>query len=158
MRTRACFKDIWLLETAFVLSAILLQGCRETPTSVSGTVTLDGKPLAVASDARGTVLFQAIGGQGTVATGLLDPTGHFELAVGSSNEIPPGKYQVAVTVSELLPKAESAEQRAKLVTPAKYASVQQSGLQADVHSGENQLVFALTSDSQGTDAKSKAND
>jgi hypothetical protein len=57
-----------------------------------------------------------------------------------------------------LPKAESAEQRAKLVTPAKYASVQQSGLQADVHSGENQLVFALTSDSQGTDAKSKAND
>lgn len=143
------------LAVGFVL---LLSGCRETPTSVAGTVTLDGKPLVVASDARGTVVFQAIGGQGTVATGLLDPAGHFELAVGSSNEIPPGKYQVAVTVSELLPKSDNAEQRAKFVTPAKYGSVQQSGLRAEVHSGENQFVFALTSDSPTTDSKSKAND
>jgi hypothetical protein len=146
-----------VLRVLIIGGVVIFHGCRKTPTSVSGAVTLDGKPLTVASDARGTVLFQAIGGQGTVATGILDPTGHFQLAAGSSSEIPPGKYQVAVTVSQLLPKSENSEQRGKLITPAKYASVQESGLQADVKQGENQFAFGLTSGSQ-TEPKVKAHD
>jgi hypothetical protein len=135
-------------------SVIVFYGCRETPTSVSGAVTLDGKPLAIASDSRGTVVFQAVGGQGTVATGILDSSGHFQLAAGSSSEIPPGKYQVAVTVSQLLPKSDNAEQSAKLITPAKYSSVQDSGLQADVKPGENHLDFGLTAGVQDVAPKS----
>jgi hypothetical protein len=120
---------------------------------VAGTVTLDGKPLTIASDTRGTVLFQAVGGQGTVATGILNPTGHFQLAAGSSTEIPAGKYQVAVTVSQLLPKPENGEQRAKLITPSKYASVQESGLEVEVKPGENQFDFALSSAGQDNESK-----
>jgi hypothetical protein len=158
MQMPKCSRYARVFRTLIVGSVVVFHGCRETPTSVSGAVTLDGKPLTVASDARGTVLFQAIGGQGTVATGILDPTGHFQLAAGSSSEIPPGKYQVAVTVSQLLPKSDNAEQRAKLITPATYASVQDSGLQAEVKPGENHFDFGLNSAGKDIEPKLKAND
>src|SRR6476659_9908330 len=99
---------------------LVLIGCREQPTTVSGVVTLDGRPLKVSSNARGTVVFQPDGGHGTMATGLLDSTGHFKLATGSSSDVARGKYYVTVSVSELLPKADGEEQGATLVTPAKY--------------------------------------
>src|SRR5262245_32564979 len=120
-------------------------GCQEQPTTVSGKVTLDGKPLAIGPDARGTVIFQPAGGQGSMATGLLDPTGHFELATGASTEIAPGKYQVAVSVARLLPPSEQAEQSAERITPARYASASDSGLAADVTPGENRVSFDLAS-------------
>src|SRR5262245_59216763 len=120
-------------------------GCQEQPTTVTGKVTLDGKPLAIGSDARGTVIFQPAGGQGSMATGLLDPTGHFQLATGASTEIAPGKYQVAVSVARLLPPSEQAEQGAERVTPARYASTSDSGLAAEVAPGENRVSFDLVS-------------
>lgn len=139
-----CSRSGWMARFFFLAGAIAISGCRETPTSVSGSVTLDGEPLKIASDMRGTVLFQAVGGQGAVATGILDPAGHYQLAVGSSTEIPPGKYQVAITASQLLPKSEKGEQQGKLITPLKYMSAQSSGLQAEVKPGENQFDFALS--------------
>ena len=63
-----------------------------------------------------------------MATGLLDSTGHFNLATGSSPEVPQGKYYVTVSVAQLLPKTENEERSAKLITPAKYASPRDSGL------------------------------
>lgn len=125
---------------------LMVAGCQQRPTTVSGAITLDGKPLAVASDARGTVVFNPDGGHGTVATGLLDSTGHFELATGSSNVVPPGAYYVTVSVAQLLPKSDQGEQGSQLVTPAKYASARESGLVAKVEPGENHLRFNLKSD------------
>ena len=133
-----------LLSTCSVL--LIVVGCRQSPTTVVGTVTLDGKPLTSAADVRGTVVFQPAGGQGTLATGVLDSTGHYHLATGSSSEIALGKYQVAVSVTQLLPKTERAEQSAKQLTPAKYASANESGLQANVIPGENRFNFDLMSD------------
>src|SRR4051794_19175054 len=98
------------------LFVLLLQGCRERTTTVSGAITLDGRNLNIAKDARGTVIFQPDGGRGTTAVGLLDSSGHFNLATGSSTEVAPGKYYVSVSVSELLPKEQDVEQGAKLVT------------------------------------------
>src|SRR5262245_43096515 len=118
-------------------------GCQQRPTTVSGMVTLDGKTLSVHSDARGTVVFQPAGGQGTMATGLLDPTGHFQLASGSSTEIAPGKYHVAVSVVQLALKSDQAEQGTERITPARYASASESGLAADVAPGDNRLRFDL---------------
>src|SRR3954447_18046331 len=132
----------------FSVSLLLLVvgGCQERPTTVSGTVTLDGKPLTIASDARGTVVFNPDGGRGTVATGLLDARGHFDLATGSSNVVAPGAYYVTVSVAQLLPKSDQGEQGSQLVTPSKYASARESGLAATVAPGENHLSFNLQSD------------
>ena len=80
-----------------------------------------------------------------MATGLLDPTGHFQLATGASMDIAPGKYQVAVSVARLLPASEQSERSAERVTPAKYASASESGLATEVAPGENRVSFDLVS-------------
>jgi hypothetical protein len=82
-----------------------------------------------------------------MATGLIDAAGHFSLATGGSREVAPGKYQVAVSVVQLAPKVEDAEQGTELITPAKYASAHESDLEANVAPGEeNRLSFNLVSD------------
>jgi hypothetical protein len=139
-----------LLATCVML--LFAEGCHQNPTTVSGTVTLDGRPMSIASDARGTVVFQPVGGQGTMLTSLLDPSGHFKLATGASSNVAPGKYQVAISVVELLPKSEKVEQGARLITPAKYASTSNSGLEADVVPGENRLSFKLDSKADEEDS------
>src|SRR5450432_2642920 len=85
-------------------------GCQEKPTTVTGTVTLDGKSLSIADDARGTIVFQPEGGQGTTVTGIIGAAGIFKLASGASSNVAPGKYQVAVSVVQLLPASEGTEQ------------------------------------------------
>jgi hypothetical protein len=133
-----------LVPACFVFSMFV--GCQERPTTVSGTVTLDGRPLAVGSDTRGTVTFHPANGHGTMAIGLIDSTGHFDLATGGSRAVAPGKYDVSVSVVRLLPKVEDVEQGTELVTPAKYVTAHNSGLQAEVTAAtENQLSFDLDS-------------
>lgn len=150
MQTHHFVQRIVSFATCLVL--LVAQGCQQVPTTVSGKVTLDGKPLSIASDTRGTVVFQPIGGKGTTPTGLLDPTGHFKLATGSSPDVAPGKYQVAVSVFQLLPKFEQAEQGAKRITPARYATANESGLEADVATGENQFSFNLVTSADNESA------
>jgi hypothetical protein len=130
---------------ALCLLVIACSGCGPTTSTVSGRVTMDGKPLAITDDARGTVVFHPAGGQGATATGLLDRTGNFFLSVGASSNIVPGRYQVAVSVVELVPAADGGEPRGQRVTPAKYSSAIDSGLQADVALGENRFTFDLSS-------------
>jgi hypothetical protein len=129
------------------ICALLLgaSGCQRTPATVSGLVTLDGKVLSIASDSRGTIVFQPVGGQGTTATGLLDSSGHFKLATGASSDIAPGKYKVAVSVVQLVPRSEGAEQGAKIITPVKYASANTSGFNADVSPATNEFRFDMSS-------------
>jgi hypothetical protein len=124
---------------------LLVAGCQQRRTTVDGTVTIDGKPISIASDARGNVVFHPVGGQGTMLTGLLDSSGHYRLATGSSSNVTPGRYRVAVSIVELLPKSEQSAQAAQRITPAKYASPNESGFEADVVPGENQLNFDLLS-------------
>jgi hypothetical protein len=141
-----------LQSAAIYLLLVGVEGCEERPTTVSGTILLDGRPMSVASNARGTVVFQPANGQGTLATGLIDSAGHFNLATGGSIEVPPGKYQVAVSVVQLLPKVADAEQGTELVTPAKYAAAHESGLEAEVAPGENRLNFNLVSGASEQDS------
>jgi hypothetical protein len=128
------------------LASILCWGCQQTPTTVVGSITLDGKAISIAPNERGTIIFQTVSRQGATATGLLDSQGRFKLGTGASSEVAPGKYQVAVSVVQLLPTTEGAEQGAKRITPAKYAAASESGLQADVTPGENEIDFNLVHD------------
>src|SRR5215213_4237677 len=45
------------LASSFLLLTAI-EGCQEEPTTVSGAITIDGRPLTVPADARGTVVFQ----------------------------------------------------------------------------------------------------
>jgi hypothetical protein len=124
---------------------LVFEGCAPGPTTVSGTITLDHRTISVPAAAQGTIIFQPDGGRGTISTGLLDSTGNFQLATGSSMEVAPGKYSVTVAVSELAPKSDDEEQGTQLITPAKYASARNSDLKADVKPGANRIDFDLTS-------------
>ena len=127
------------------LLLVVAVGCQQNSATVTGIVRLDGKPLAIGSDERGTIVFQPASGQGPTATGVLDTGGHFKLATGASSEIPPGKYQVAISVTQLTPMVEGAEQGAKRITPAKYASPATSGFAVEVVPSVNEFKFDLVS-------------
>jgi hypothetical protein len=127
------------------LCLVAFGGCQQRLTTVSGAVTEDGKSLTIDAASRGTIVFHPDGGRGTMSTGLLDAAGKYNLATGSSIDVAPGKYFVTVSVVRLLPKMEHEEQQTKLVTPARYASARDSGLQAEVVPGENRINFDLSS-------------
>ena len=75
-------------------------GCnsRRTPVPVSGTVTLDGKPVEGA-----TVTFHLLGDdkEGRPATGQTDTTGTFHLKTGNDDGARPGEYKVVITKNVL---------------------------------------------------------
>ena len=104
-------------------------------------------------DARGTVVFHPSSGQGAIATGVLDPRGRFQLATGALPEVVPGRYQVTVAIVELLPRSEEMEQTGKLMTPARYGSAIDSGLQAMVVPGPNEFKFNLKSEEESCAAE-----
>lgn len=80
---------------------LLLAGCGGSSVApVSGTVTLDGKPLANA-----TVVFQPDGGgkePGPASSGVTDANGRYTLRVvtGSTDGAVVGKHKVSITAYE----------------------------------------------------------
>jgi hypothetical protein len=132
---------VWLL----IATALLTLGCERQPTTVTGVVTLDHNRPNITPDMRGTISFQPQSGQGAIATGLLNATGEYEVSAGSTSEVAPGKYDVAISIVRLVSKSGAGEQGAKRITAAKYNSAASSGLTADVHSGPNVLNFDVAS-------------
>ncbi len=130
--------------------SLLSTGCERQPTTVTGNITLDHKRPTITSDMRGTISFQPQNGQGAIATGLLSSTGAYEVSAGSSSEVSPGKYDVAISIVKLVAKSEAREQGAKRVTAAKYNSAQSSGLTVDVHPGPNVLDFDVSSSEESS--------
>ncbi len=90
----------------FLLLLVLpLAGCSPMTATVSGTVTLDGKPLRIGESQRGTVLFRPVEG-GATATGLIDQEGRYSLSTGGTAALRPGEYLVAVRATDILPASE----------------------------------------------------
>jgi hypothetical protein len=123
--------------------------------TVSGIVTLDGKPLPNA-----TVTFVPISrGEGEMsAGGLSDSTGKYILRTGSDKNygIKPGQYKVIISsfvmpdgttkqitadVSPMQLKLEGAQQ----AVPAKYSDIVNSTLTSNVAPEGGKIDFALTS-------------
>lgn len=108
--------------------------------SVSGKVTLDGKPLPNAN-----VTFHPAGGAGAIAYGQTDTSGNYVLATGTDKGLAPGDYAVTVVATvEVPPATPNAEMTFKPITPARYADVEQTDLRMNVTSGSNSFPLALT--------------
>jgi hypothetical protein len=111
---------------------------------VSGTLTLDGQPLAASDTVRVTIMFYPEGG-GAPAAALADTNGRYELSTGGQMGIAQGRYVAVVSATDSSSDAAGGAPRKKIITPVKYADPKQSGLVADVKPGNNTIDFALES-------------
>jgi hypothetical protein len=122
----------------------LLAGCGESlEAQVSGTVTLDGKPLD-----KGDIVFHPAD-SGTPAYGSIDPEGKYSVKTGQGEGMLPGEYIVVVKVtSEVTPvggEVAVVEKLPELLSPKKYAMKQTSPLKYTVTSGEQTIDIPLDS-------------
>ena len=102
---------------------------------VSGSVSIDGSPVAVGS----IILRPASGRQ---AAGQLDQNGRFSVSTyESSDGCVPGEYSVTVYAVEQI-NADTL----KWYVPKKYQSTATSGLKANIEGPTESLDFALTWD------------
>lgn len=129
----------WFFVLAIVcLSA--LQGCAETPTipktvEVSGTVTMDGKPLT-----EGTVNFSS-GSTGDAAIAQLTDGGRFLFG----NGVLPGTYRVTITgpVNNTPPAPGVTPPVLKFQIPSKYSDPATTDLKATVTTEVSDFKFDL---------------
>ena len=141
------------------LSVVLLSliGCGSSKTaSVTGTVTLDGQPVA-----RAGVAFQPKDG-GRMSTGETDAAGKFTLTCYERGDgAIPGAHDVTVTKFEIkkldLPEgadeltaefesSRAGEPKKKWIVPQKYSDKNTSGLTFNVEKGRNKADLALQSE------------
>lgn len=129
---------------------ILPAGCGSDLASVSGTLTLDGKPLAGTENTNVTIMFYPETGSGAPSAAMTDESGHYKLSTGSQAGIAPGPYVVTLSASEFSePAPGGGAPRRRILTPAKYANPSQSGLRAEVQPGRNTFDFDLKSEPAG---------
>jgi hypothetical protein len=124
------------------LSCLFLVGCGKSGhAQVSGTVTLDGKPVN-----KGVVTFHPLNQQGAVASGTIDTSGRFTLQVGEEHFVPVGEYEITVLATEPLPETSPGEEPGlRDLTPAKYKDTSTSGLRKQLTTGTNTVVLELKS-------------
>ncbi|MBN2021355.1 MAG: hypothetical protein JW809_01045 [Pirellulales bacterium] len=132
--------------TAVAAALGLATGCGSSlDSSVSGTVTLDGKPLAV-GDGSGTVSFYPAQG-GPAAQATIAPDGTYVLKTGHASGIRSGDYVVTVVATGPSPKPlpGAPPRPGPLLTPIRYGTRQGSKLRFMVGPGANQIDIAMTS-------------
>jgi len=128
------------------LFCTVVTGCGSNLATVSGTVTLDGRPLAANDRLSASVEFSPEDGHGTTAIGYLDENGKYTLSSGSRKGVMPGKYLVSISATEIIPPKIAGEAPSgRSVTPRKYAESKSSGFIADVAPGSNTFDYALAS-------------
>ena len=138
-------------------------------TVVSGTVMLDGEPLDGAS-----VVFHPTSSSGLAGSGKTSADGTFGLSTFRATPgagVVPGEYVVTIRKEEWpefkepedddpdyerkMAQVEKEMERATptYVTPQAYGDEETSGLTATVSTGENKIVFELSSDFSGSSKK-----
>ena len=133
-----------------LVSGTAILGCGPSGpelTEVTGTVTLDGKPVP-----KAVISFLPSGETGSPSYGRTDLQGKYELGYSlNSRGARLGSYNVEITTSKLSKeeldeiKASGEEVPAESVAiPDKYKEA--SALTAEVKAGPNVIDFALTSD------------
>src|SRR5262245_56197928 len=102
------------------IAALLLIGCSRgsLESQVTGTVTLDGKPIG-----PGTITFAPKGSENNPATGAINQDGSYQLRTSRLAGLHPGSYRISLTVFEA-PKGQPGERLSgpsKMITPVKYS-------------------------------------
>lgn len=140
-------RAVGVTRTLMWMAAVLcIAGCNNGSAMVSGTVTLDGQPIAGGPRTNGTVTFYRDNGGGAPAVGFVDEDGHYLVKTGATAGMEPGNYLVAVAIKKItIPADPNAMPIATLLTPQKYTSAQKSGLKAEVKPGSNTFDFELQS-------------
>ncbi|HEX3601274.1 MAG TPA: hypothetical protein VHU84_14075 [Lacipirellulaceae bacterium] len=120
-------------------------GCGNKLCSVSGTVSIDGTPVSGGDDGLGTVSFYRESG-GAPGIGFIDKSGRYDLKTGGQAGIEPGPYRIAINIKKIAPPVnQDALPKATLISHPKYGRITESGLRADVKTGQNTIDFALSS-------------
>jgi hypothetical protein len=143
---------LWLLGQAALLAAIA-GGCSHRPdlpplAPVSGTVTLDGQPLAGARLEFIPELSK--GTKGPPSLGTSDQTGHYELTTLRQKGAAVGFHKVKIIAEG--PAGGAADARPKSLIPPRYNDPSSSGFSCEVktvNKGEtNEVNLPLTSKPQ----------
>ncbi len=143
-----------------ILFAFVLAGCKGTPVpegeqaQVSGSVTLDGKPLTVDS----SVIFFCKE-KSTTAAGKIDSLGKFSLTGDPAKGIPAGRYVVTVRPPEAPPvDATGEEYKKRMMTgtsaikpaatatggiPSQFLTMDASPIVVEVKAGPNTFDLPL---------------
>jgi hypothetical protein len=134
-----------LISLAIAMACVALSGCgadegRVPTVRVSGTLTVDGKPVS-----KGTVHF--VPEKGSPATGIVQD-GKFTLTTYSDGDgVIPGKNLVSVEVVEEVPTKDG-DTTLKSLIPSKFMNPDQSGLRLEIpQSGYSNLQILITGDS-----------
>ena len=134
----------WQFRFLTVVLLVTVWGCGRTPTAhVTGTVTLDGKPLPT-----GTVTFYPMTA-GRPAYGEINAIGRYEMRIGDDSGMPPGEYQVAVVANEppIMPAGNGMPLPGKSLIPPHYGNVEESGLSYTAQADDQVHDIALESKS-----------
>ncbi|MFO0899630.1 MAG: hypothetical protein U0836_19555 [Pirellulales bacterium] len=115
-----------------LLALALCVGCGESLPTVSGKVTIDGKPVP-----EGMISFQPQP-SGAIAVAPIRPDGSYEVKTGTATGLKPGEYIIVVQAPKGIPPAPTAQNpnpKFERWVPAKYGNPETSGLQLTVTSG-----------------------
>lgn len=129
--------------------AVCQAGCGKHSASVSGNVTLDGKPLAT-----GVVNFTPAA-TGASAYANIGADGRYALQTGAEAGLEPGSYKVTVAANATPEQAAAMGIKVgrdgimPLLTPPRYADVSSTPLVVDVKAGRQEIDLALEADKGG---------
>jgi hypothetical protein len=132
------------LAVATLLAIVASVGCSGSglESEVSGTVTLDGRPIG-----PGSVVFSPVEGTSDPADGAIQLDGSYSLKTSRDVGLHPGQYRASVSVFDQ-PEVKPGERGmtpAKLVTPEKYSDPSTSGLEYAVEPGKQKIDIELNS-------------
>jgi hypothetical protein len=124
-------------------AAASLVGCGGAESTVSGTVTLDGRAVG-----PGVIVFAPADGTSNPADGAIQVDGSYFLRTSREEGLKAGKYRVGVTVLDQpdVKPGERSMEVAKYITPEKFADPSTSRLEYDVEPGSNTIDVALKSE------------
>ena len=127
-----------------LMAAVMLCGCGSSyEATVSGTVTLDGRPM---DRGHGVVTFHPVE-DGALAYGQIGPGGQYEIRTGRADGLTAGEYDITVQVT-VMPETPggdpNVEPLPELITPARYGTREQTDLRFTVKPGRNRIDLALS--------------
>ncbi len=123
-------------------AATLAAGCSRHSSRLSGTVSLDGKPLTTG------VITLTPATRGPSAYAAIGPDGRYAVRTGAATGLEPGEYVVTVAANAAAGggvEAAGGKGLLPLITPPQYADGRRSPLRATIVPGSQTIDFNLQS-------------